>query len=284
MIKSPVLLSFLFAPLLLHAQPENNPVTISRSFFIPVEKTVMHRLGETKIPIIITQFGPLNNVVCINLHANEQSSVIAARNVLEERGGTLVQIVNRQQRLIRFRIKGVVYAFDPNRMFSKIGIAQSLKDNGRFSLAALEQIEKFAKRVLLELPERSSCIVALHNNTEEAFSVRSYLPGHERQRDAREVYADSLQDVDDIILTTDSLLYRKMAEHGYNSVWQHNEKAKRDGSLSIFCGERSRRYINIETQHGKVGQYEEMLHRLLSILEEESQRLPTSDESSNNDE
>ena len=142
----------------------------------------------------------------------------------------------------------------------------------------MDEVEKFAQRILQLIPDSSSCIIALHNNTEEAYSVRTYLPGSSRELDAKAVYADSLQDVDDIAFTTDSLLFQKMAENGYNSIWQDNKKAKRDGSLSIYCGERSRRYINIETQHGKVQQYIEMLGKLLAILAKENEEIPETSE------
>ena len=65
-----------------------------------------------------------------------------------------------------------------------------------------------------------------------------------------------------------------MADTHYNSIWQDYVNAKKDGSLSIFCGERNRRYINIETQHGKVNQYRQMLEKLLEILAEENKSLP----------
>ena len=44
----------------------------------------------------------------------------------------------------------------------------------------------------------------------------------------------------------------------------------RDGSLSVYCGENDKRYINIETQHGKVEQYIIMLEKLLQLLFEEN--------------
>ncbi|MEO6610547.1 MAG: hypothetical protein ABIT05_00375 [Chitinophagaceae bacterium] len=258
------LLSFLYT--CLAAQPGNN-VSISKPFFLPLEKKIFYRLGDRDIPLIVTQYGDARDIVCINLHANEITSVRAARSVLEERGGTLIRIENKQQRLIRFRLKGMTYTFDPNRIFSRVGIEQTLSDNGRFSRDAMEEVEKFADRLLQLIPANTTCIVALHNNTEEAFSVKSYLPGNDRQQDAKAVYADNQQDVDDIAFTTDSLLYQKMADQRYNSILQDNQNARKDGSLSIYCGEKSRRYINIETQHGKLGQYIEMLERLLIILE-----------------
>jgi hypothetical protein len=252
------------------AQPGNNSIGISRAIFIPVEKTIFYKLGDRSLPIKVIQYGDVKDIVCINLHDNEESSLQAAMAVLESNGGTLIKIENSNQRVIRFRLKRISYSFDPNRMFSKIGIEQTLRDNRRTSKAAIDEIEKFAQRLLLLFPDSTSCIVALHNNTEGAFSIKSYLPGGNRQSDAQAVYADNLQDIDDIILTTDSLLYQKMADNKYNSIWQDNKKAKKDGSLSIFCGERDLRYINIETQHGKVNQYMKMLEKLLEILAEEN--------------
>ena len=255
------------------AQPGNN-FGVSQSIFIPVETTFFYKVGDRTVPIKVTQYGTVKNIVCINLHANEQTSVHSAYFVLESYGGTLIKIENNNQRVIRFRLKGVYYSFDPNRMFSRIGIEQTLRDNRKTSKEAIDEIEKFAQRLLLLIPDSTSCIVALHNNTDGAYSVKSYLPGSERHSDAKAVYADPTQDIDDIALTTDSLLYEKMAENNFNCIWQDNINAKKDGSLSIFCGEQKRRYINIETQHGKAVQYKKMLEKFLEILAEENKIIP----------
>jgi hypothetical protein len=50
---------------------------------------------------------------------------------------------------------------------------------------------------------------------------------------------------------------------------QDNVKVNKDGSLSVYYGELNRRYINIETQHGKTTQYKEMLGKLMYFLDEE---------------
>ena len=256
------------------AQHGDNSFGINRPVFIPVEKTILYKLSDKIIPIKVVQYGEMKDIVYINLHANETTSVQAAGSILETKGGTLIRIENNKQRVIRFRLKGFYYSFDPNRIFSRKGIEQTLRDNKRISKEAVEEIEKFAQRLLLIIPDTTSCIIALHNNTEGAFSIKSYLPGSDRQSDARAVYQNTLQDIDDIAFTTDSLLYQKMADYGYNSIWQDNERAKKDGSLSILCGEIKRRYINIETQHGKVNQYIKMLEKLLEILDTENKILP----------
>ncbi|MEO5946741.1 MAG: hypothetical protein ABIP79_07980 [Chitinophagaceae bacterium] len=248
-----------------------DPLIISKALFVPAEKTVFHKIGERTIAVKIFQYGDVKNFVCINLHSNETSSFTAAKSVLEETGGTLIKIENNGQRVIKFRLNGVIFGFDPNRIFSRIGIEQTLRENRKLTREAMDEVEKFAKQLLQLFPDSTKCIIALHNNTEEAFSVRNYLPDGIRKNDAKAVYKDSTQDVDDIAFTTDSLLYQRMADFGFNSIWQDNEKVKRDGSLSVYCGEKGKRYINIETQHGKVEQYIIMLEKLLLVLFDENQ-------------
>ena len=252
------------------AQSADEPGTASGSFFIPLEKTIFYKLGDKQIPIRIQQYGNATDIVFINLHANEITSVQAAQLILESKGGTLLRIDNGNQRVIRFRLQGITYAVDPNRVFSHAGIEQNLKETRRTSEAAIDEIEKFAQRILQLISENTSCIVALHNNTNEYYSIKTYLPGNERQGDARTVYANPEQDPDDIAFTTDSILYQRMADLRYNSIWQDNEKVKKDGSLSVWCGEKGRRYINIETEHGKLRQYTAMLTSLLEILSGEN--------------
>ena len=274
------IITILFSSTLLVAQTGDNNIAVSNAVFIPFKKTIFYKLGDRTIPIQILQYGEAKDIICINMHDNETTSVEAAKSILEQKGGTLIKIDNNGQRIIRFRLKGISYSFDPNRMFSRIGIEQTLRDNRKISNAAIEEVDKFANRLLEIIPDSTSCIIALHNNTEEAFSIKSYLPGKDRQFDAKAVYAESLQDVDDIALTTDSLLYQKMADNGYNSIWQDNVNVRKDGSLSVYCGERNQRYINIETQHGKVKQYMAMLEKLLNILADENIESPGKPEDS----
>lgn len=271
-------INFLFTALLLvvtlasRAQPGEGTTDASTPFFVPTESQALYNMAGKTIPIKIMQYGERSDLICINLHSNEDASVKAAMAVLEKYGGTLIRIENNRQRVIRFKLKGVSYAFDPNRMFSAAGIEQTLRENSRVNKAAAEEIEKFAANILAMLPDTAACVVALHNNTEEAYSIRTYLEGGQRQSDAKAVYANETQDVDDIILTTDSLLFQQMVDQGYNAIWQDNTNAKKDGSLSIYFGEAGRRYINIETQHGKVEQYAEMLEKLIAILDEENKK------------
>lgn len=234
--------------------------------FIPAETSITYKLGDKKILIKKYQFGDVKNIICINLHDNEGTSVEAVKSILELNGGTLLKIENNLQRIIRFKLAGTTYAFDPNRIFSRAGIQQTLKKNGKISKEAIIEIEKFGQKFLSIIPSKIDCVVALHNNTEDGFSIKNYQPGGDKQFDAKSVYTNTNQDIDDLVLTTDSLLYEKMADKGFNTVLQDNNNAFKDGSLSIYFGEINQRYINIETQHGKIDQYKKMFENLLEIL------------------
>jgi hypothetical protein len=237
--------------------------------FTPSEKTIFHKLGDKTIALKIAQYGNATSICCINLHDNEATAVQAARSVLEEQGGLLIKIENNAQRIVSFPFKGMVYTFDPNRIFSASGISHTLKTKGKVNPLAIIEVQKFAAHLLQLIPDSASCIIALHNNTDGDYSVKSYQAGGKRHGDASKVYTDTWQDVDDISLTTDETLYNKMSAFGYNSILQDNVNADKDGSLSVYYGEQNKRYINIETQFGKTVQYREMLGKLLFYLEEE---------------
>lgn len=247
----------------------------TESLFVPSEKIIYYPLGESKkLPIRISQFGPACHIICLNLHDNETTSVIAARSILEKQGGKLIKIENQGQRLIRFALQGRQFAFDPNSTFSRTGIEKSLKENGPFSEAALNLVEQFGHRLLELIPDSAGCVIALHNNTNGAYSVNSYLPGGERRHDAAAVHISPGQDPDDMIFTTDRGIFYKIAAAGFNAVLQDNLQATEDGSLSVYCGKYSRCYVNLETEHGKISQYTKMFEKLLGILDF---RLPSVD-------
>jgi len=253
--------------------PEKNYVGVKPTAFTPSEKTILHKLGDKMISFKVSQYGELTNTCCINLHDDEMTAVNAARSVLQDRGGVLIKIENNGKRNISFRFKGMVYTFDPNRIFSRTGIMHTLKANGKINPLAIIEVDNFATHLLQLIPDSVSCLIALHNNSDGDFSVKTYLPGGMRHNDASQVYADEWQDIDDIALTTDQLIYDKMAASGYNSILQDNIKVFRDGSLSVYYGEQNRRYINIETQHGRTKQYIEMMKKLLYILDDEKKSM-----------
>jgi hypothetical protein len=235
--------------------------------YVAKVKTIYCKLGNSIIRLKTFQYGSAKDLVMINLHDDEMTSVIVAKKFLQANGGLLIKIENTNQRNINFWLADRSYTFDPNRMFSRRGISKSLEESGNVSDIAINEVEKFCKRILKLIPATPTCVIGLHNNTAAEFSITSYLPGSERATDAKQVYRNAFQDADDLFLTTDSLLYKQLSAAKYNVLWQDNTNAEKDGSLSIYCGEKNIRYLNCETQHGKVKQYTRMLTTASTYIE-----------------
>lgn len=235
--------------------------------YTPKISSVTHKLGDRNMQLKISQYGDSKNIVYINLHDDEITAVNAARRLLERDAGLLIKIENYKTRNIKFKLDGNYYTFDPNRMFSRVGIIQTLTMFGNISSKAIDEVEKFANRVLQLIPENPDCIIALHNNSNGRFSINSYLPGNIREKDAKYINVNPDEDPDDIFLTTDSLLFQQLSDDKYNTIWQDNEKAKKDGSLSVYCGERNKRYVNCETEHGHDIQYQQMIMLVAGHIE-----------------
>ena len=230
------------------------------------EKTIFYNLGGSIVPIKIKQYGEKTDIVFINLHDDETTSVDAAKRVLEESGGLLIEVENNAQRNIRFRLGRYFFTVDPNRIFSEIGIKGSLEQLGRTSNKAIHEVEKLGQRIIRLIPEETICVVSLHNNTPGFFSVVEYKAGNKRSVDSKKVFINTEQDEDDFFLTTDYNLYEKLADKGFNTILQDNNNSVDDGSLSVYCGRKNIRYVACETEHGKTGQYYEMMKAVMVSL------------------
>lgn len=256
----------LFACSLIHAQPVADLNTQSELKVSVTEKTIFYKLGENIVPIKMQQYGETDEIVFISLHDDEFTSVNAAKKLLEEKGGLLIEIENNLQRNIRFRLGNYMYSVDPNRIFSKEGAKNSLEELGKSSSKAIDEAFDFGQRIIQLIPENATCVIALHNNTPNQFSAIEYAAGNKRSAYSKKVYINPEQDEDDFFLTTDNELYESLADKGYNTILQENAKCSEDGSLSVYCGKNKMRYINCETEHGKTEQYLEMIKVLLLFV------------------
>lgn len=237
----------------------------------PLSKTIFHTLGNTRIPIKIEQFGSRTDLVYINLHDDESTSVIATRKLLKEEGGILIRIENKGNRNLRFRMGDRWYEMDPNRIFSREGIAVFLRGSGQYNSRVVAEVEKLGQRILQLFPKDPLCIIALHNNTDGNYSINEYLPGKLRAQDASNVYINPRLDPDDHFITTVPELFNRLSEKQYNVMLQDNENCNQDGSLSVYCGNNGIRYVNLETEHGKIQEYTDMIRSLYNLLLPENQ-------------
>ena len=231
------------------------------------ERTFHYKLGERKLPIKVKQYGDVSDLIFINMHDDENSSVEATKLILEKNGGLLVEIDNFQQRNIKFKLGQSIFQFDPNRIFTREGIEQTLMlYHKKVNKRAADEIEKFGQWIVRLIPEKPKCVIALHNNTEGNFTIKNYLPEGDRSGDALNVHSSAEEDPDDFLITTDEEIFTGMKEAGYNVMLQDNINAKEDGSLSVYCGKRNISYVNLETEHGKVVQYKIMMEKLLNTV------------------
>lgn len=210
-----------------------------------------YRLGTKDIGVVIYKYNNNPNVVMINVHDDEATSVEVSKQVLRKTGGMLIKIRNDSMRLVKFKTNGATYTFDPNRMFSQAGIEASLKLYNCYSPAAVQKIKGFAAFILSKIPKNNATLIALHNNHFGDYSINTYDSSGNLSADSRATYIDSIRGTDDFFLTTDEIIYNKIRSYGYNVALQNNFFAADDGSLSIYYGKRSKSYVNVETEHGK---------------------------------
>jgi len=228
--------------------------------------------GSTKTEVVITQFGERKDIVMINLHDDETTSVEAAKIVLQQTGGMLIRIDNSNKRLISFVKNGKTYNFDPNRMFTKPGIKATLfRHSQRHSEEANKSVYKFGKFVLDKIPVKNKTLIALHNNDEGRLSINSYLPGGDYAKDVLYASKNRKQDPDNFFLTTDKILHDRLKAEDYNTVLQENKKARDDGSLSIYYGRKNKSYVNTEAQIGQLEEQTEMIKVLVQAINNDKQ-------------
>jgi hypothetical protein len=234
--------------------------------YTPKVSDLKYKLGQTTLTIRTLQYGPNKDLFFINLHDDEMTAVAGATKLLKTHGGTLVRILNHRNRNIRFTLGKYDFVFDPNRIFSRSGIIQTLRTFGPINANAIAELERFAAFVLALLPASKAYVIALHNNSDGKYSITSYLKGNEREKDAKKIHLVNKQDPDDMFLTTDSALFRRLTREKFNTVLQDNARAYKDGSLSIYCGERNIAYLNCETEHGRLDQYTRMIATAVSHI------------------
>ncbi len=220
--------------------------------------TETYQLGETPVTIKVTEYGS-GGFVLVALHRNESTSVGAAKQVLGRYGGTLVELIHDGGREVAFTYEGKRYSVDPNRIFTDTGIKRALR--GGYSKEVHEVVKGLADAIVRRLPRR--VLVALHNNTNGSYSIKSYEAGGANAGDASSVYPAPGKDPDDFFFVTTSALYGIMKDAGYNVVLQ-SRSASDDGSLSVYAARSGLAYVNVEAEQGHAAEQVDMLEALLA--------------------
>jgi hypothetical protein len=232
--------------------------------FQPVTDTLSVALGDSSITLLKSTYGTQRDFLFLQLHDNETAGEEAATKYLKQNGGVFISIENNKERNVSFQLNGQRFTFDPNRIFTPVGLQATLEKLGGSTPEAIAEVQGLAQSILHHLPD-SVLIIAIHNNTDEAFSALSYRIDTSYQRDAAALFISDEYDVDDFFLTTEQDLYDSLTRLEYNVVLQDNLNAADDGSLSVYFGKKGVRYINVEAEHGKVEMQLKMIEALLNI-------------------
>lgn len=239
-----ILLSLIFA------------VGTSQEKRVEVNNSVDLLIGETPVRINCYRAGQ-PKVVYFNMHDDENTAVEAIGKFLRKYDGYFVELKAQGVRFVSFRLNGVDYTFDPNRIFTDAGIEKSR--------APYEAVRRFVDTLFTFLfVDDYKIIVALHNNSEGDFSSLSYTPDQPLEKNAKEYHINPGRDADDFYYVTEPWLFTLLKSRDENVVLQDNEDVEDDGSLSVYCGRKSIPYVNIEVQHDHL---EEQL-RMIAVLQE----------------
>jgi hypothetical protein len=202
------------------------------------------------------------------LHDDENTSVEAVQDVLNRSGGRLVELRHTGERIVAFRLMGSDYRVDPNRIFTAAGVHATLERQSRYSDKAARAVTHFAGELLAVYRlERVDAVIALHNNTPDMYSARSYAAEGKYANDAEDVFIRDGTDPDDFFFVTERAVFDALKRRGYNVVLQDNRSVTDDGSLSVYCGKANVRYVNVEAEHGHLKAQSQMIHDLASILD-----------------
>lgn len=230
-------------------------------------KIIALTLGETPVELQVS--GSIGaSLLFINLHQNEQTSVNATRNILNDRNEQFIEVHSRGERLISFIKDGKHYHFDPNRVFTKKGLERTLKDyNETYNETVVKAVETFSNHLLdLLLSSKTRWIIAVHNTSGD-YSIVDYLEKGEYRKDAKDLFVNAERHPADFFFTSSEDAFLKIKQAGYNVVLQDNRQVNDDGSLSVFCGKEGLNYVNSEALHGHLAEQTEMLGFLLNNLE-----------------
>jgi hypothetical protein len=195
-------------------------------------------------------------------HNDEPTSIRAAKDVINQLGGRLVELFHGGRRDIQFSIDGERgYMFDPNRMFSDVGAKKSLEDRtpgGHSSPAAVAAVRRLARQCLNELRiTEGGLVIGAHNNTytgpnDDSFSILSYCRDPDFRPVAELVHVNPCQEIDDFFFVTERSDYDYVVGKGYNAVLSKARPPQDNGSLGVYCALKRIPYANSEAQHGKV--------------------------------
>jgi hypothetical protein len=225
-------------------------------------------LGDREIALSQIEGGSgSSGPLLVSLHSNEKTAISAAKELLKSRSGSLYVLENGGERRMPVYSRTKRLTIDPNRIFSEAGVIRDLRMYSIFREDEARQCVQFGQDIIEKIGiTKSRTVVALHNNTNGHFSLRSYLPGGSEAKATAMVHQGD-EDEDNFFLVTEKHLFEALRLRGFNVVLQDNKNAPDDGSLSVYCGRHGIPYVNVEAENGDLTNQIRMLEALIDELE-----------------
>lgn len=222
-------------------------------------------LGETTLTIYHQIERADENITFLNVHEDETTSIEALEAYIKIEPINYFRLKHKETRRVAFTLGDESYSVDPNRIFTRKGRKNTLKDGGKYSSKAAKEVKKLANQILERIPENHA-VIAMHNNTDVNYSIESYLPGGDEAENTADIHISEKWDADDFIYTTDRAYFEAFKKLDLNVILQDNKNYVNDGSLSVYCGKRGIRYVNIETQKGHFDEQMNLIAMVLGVV------------------
>jgi hypothetical protein len=185
----------------------------------------------------------------VALHGNERTCTEVFDRLPRFVHFNLLSIEQDQKRLLAYRSADTTLLFDPNRIFTDTGIKETLQfHNLGNPLVYKQEIKRFADTLLacLYANQKSRQIIAIHNNSNDNFSILSY----QNSPETKDLFINAEEDVDNFVVVTAEQDFAFFKQNNLNTVLLADTLYTDDGSLSVYCLQNGIPYINIEVQHG----------------------------------
>jgi hypothetical protein len=204
----------------------------------------------------------------INVHDDENTSVLAGKKILTQTGGRLIELAHSGKRLVSFEQDGQTYRFDPNRIFSPVGVRATLERTGNHSQAAQRAVESFATHFLETFAlAREPVIIALHNTGGGGLSINSYLATGDKPTTARAVHVSTNHFAGDFFYVTDRRFFDYLKARDFNVTLQDDANVPDDGSASVYFARKGIPYVNVEADNSHLDEQIKMVRTAREMVE-----------------
>jgi len=201
----------------------------------------------------------------VALHPNERTCTEVFEKLPRFVHFNLLSVEQEQKRLLVYRSANTTLLFDPNRIFTDKGIRETLQfHNLGNPLVYKQAIKSFADTLLscMYANQKSRQIVAVHNNSNDNFSIISYQNSNETQ----DLFIHVEEDVDNFVVVTARQDFAFFKQNNINTVLLADTLYTDDGSLSVYCLQNGIPYINIEVEHGNEQKQLQLLNLTYDLL------------------